>query len=423
MTDHNDVSQGLTKRILIAMGLGAVVGLIFFNLPNEGLLGNINSFLLGGVFDLVGSVFIASLKMLVVPLVFVSLVCGVCSIGGNSRIGMISVKTIAFYLITTAVAISLALALANIIDPGVGNINVDPAKAFEPKESPSIWATLKDLVPTNIVSAMADGKMLQIIIFAILFGIGLSKVGDGARQVRNFFTELDKVVMQMVLLLMRLAPYGVFCLIATMFAKSGLANIVQLAKYFTNVLLVLIIHMFLSYGTLLWLFTGLNPVTFFKKMKNVWVFGFSTASSNATLPVTLENAEKNLGVKNEIASFTVPLGATINMDGTAIMQGVATVFISQYFNIDIGFTGYMMVILTATLASIGTAGVPGVGLIMLTMVLAQVGLPAEGIAIIIGVDRILDMARTAVNITGDSAASIIVAKSEDKLDIDTYNKV
>lgn len=421
MTDHNDVTQGLTKRILMGMGLGAVIGLVFFYMPKEGFIGDINGFLLGGLFDLVGSIFISSLKMLVVPLVFISLVCGVCSIGGNSRIGMISIKTIAFYLVTTAVAISLALLVANIIDPGIGDINVDPAKAFESRESPSIWATLKDLVPTNIINAMADGKMLQIIVFAILFGIGLSKVGEEANQIRSFFTQLDKVVMQMVLLLMHLAPYGVFCLIATMFAKSGLANIVQLGKYFINVLLVLVIHMFLSYGTLLWLFTGLSPATFFKKMRNVWVFGFSTASSNATLPVTLENAEQNLGVKNEIASFTVPLGATINMDGTAIMQGVATVFISQYFNIDIGFTGYMMVILTATLASIGTAGVPGVGLIMLTMVLAQVGLPAEGIAIIIGVDRILDMARTAVNITGDSAASVIIAKSEGKLDIETFN--
>ncbi len=422
MTDHQSMTQGLTKKILIAMALGAAVGLIFFYLPKEGVIKSLESFLLHGLFDLGGVVFIASLKMLVIPLVFVSLVCGVCSIGGNARIGLISLKTILFYLATTAIAISVALFVAGIIDPGKGDFSIEATTSFAAKESPGIWQVLKDLVPSNVFSAMAAGdKMLQIIVFAILFGIGLSKVKDEASQVLSFFVQLDKVIMQMVLILMKLAPIGVFCLIATMFAKSGFANILQLGKYFFNVLLVLFIHAFFSYGLLLWLFTGLNPIVFFKKMERLWVFGFSTASSNATLPVTLETVETKLGVKNEIASFTVPLGATINMDGTAIMQGVATVFIAQYYGIDIGIGGYLMVILTATLASIGTAGVPGVGLVMLTMVLAQVGLPTEGIALIIGVDRILDMARTAVNITGDSVASVIIAKSENMLDADVYN--
>ncbi len=422
MVDHSEATEGLTKRILIAMVLGAAVGLLFYNLPKDGIVKYLEGFILFGLFDLGGTVFIASLKMLVVPLVFVSLVCGVFSIGVNSRIGLISIKTIAFYLATTAIAITIALLLASVIDPGKGDIEVSAATTYTARENPGIWATLKDLVPTNIVSAMADGKMLQIIVFAILFGIGLAKIQDEGKQIKDFFVQMDKVIMQMVLILMKLAPVGVFCLIATMFAKSGIANIIQLGKYFFNVLLVLIIHLFFSYGLLLWFFTGLSPFVFFKKMERLWVFGFSTASSNATLPVTLETVEEKLGVKNEIASFTVPLGATINMDGTAIMQGVATVFIAQYYNIAIGFSDYLMVILTATLASIGTAGVPGVGLIMLTMVLAQVGLPAEGIAIIIGVDRILDMVRTAVNITGDSAASVIIAKSENMLDQQVYYK-
>ncbi len=420
MTDHHSMTQGLTKKILIAMGLGAVVGLTFFYLPKSGAFVDINHFFIDGLFDLGGSVFIASLKMLVVPLVFVSLVCGVFSIGGSARIGLISIKTLAFYLLTTAVAISIALLVSNLIDPGKG-VEVVKESAFQAKESQSIWKTLKDIVPTNFVGAMADGKMLQIIVFAILFGIALSRVENEAQQIKSFFVQLDKVIMQMVMILMKLAPYGVFCLIATMFANSGVEDIAKLAKYFVNVLLVLVLHLFVSYGVLLWLFTGLNPITFFKKMERLWVFGFSTASSNATLPVTLETVEEKLGVKNEIASFTVPLGATINMDGTAIMQGVATVFIAQYYGIDLGLNGYLMVILTATLASIGTAGVPGVGLIMLTMVLVQVGLPAEGIGLIIGIDRILDMTRTAVNITGDSAASVIIAKSENMLDEDVYN--
>lgn len=421
MSDHQNMTQGLTKKILIGMLLGAFVGLVFFYLPDNATINNIESFLLGGLLDLGGVVFIASLKMLVIPLVFVSLVCGVCAIGGNSRIGLITLKTLIFYLATTAIAITLALLIASVIDPGIGEFSVPATVAFTPQDSPSIWQVLKDLVPSNVFGAMAAGdKMLQIIVFAILFGIGLSRVKERADSVYQFFIQLDSVIMQMVLILMRLAPIGVFCLIATMFAKSGFGNIVQLAKYFFNVLLVLVLHAFLTYGLLLWLLTGLNPLIFFKKMQRLWVFGFSTASSNATIPVTLETVEEKLGVRNEIASFTVPLGATINMDGTAIMLGVATVFIAQYYGIDIGMSGYLTVILTATLASIGTAGVPGVGLVMLTMVLAQVGLPVEGIALIIGVDRILDMVRTAVNITGDSVASVVIAKSENMLDEDVY---
>lgn len=427
MSDSNS-SNGLTTRILIAMGLGTVIGLILHTLSHTVFKdGNdtfniINQFLVGGVFEVGGFWFIASLKMLVVPLVFVSLVCGVCSIGGGSRMGMISVKTLSFYMLTTAMAITLALVVSNIIDPGeIGDKKQLVKEAFEEKSSPGLVQVLKDLVPSNVIDAMAQGKMLQIIFFAILFGMGLSKLGESVSQVRSFFFEIDKVVMHLVMILMKFAPYGVFCLIASMFAETGFANIAKLGVYFANVLLVLMLHMFLSYGTLLTVFTGLNPVTFYLKLGQLWAFAFSTASSNATIPVTLETLEKKMGVSNEIASFTVPLGATVNMDGTAIMQGVATVFIAQYFNIDIGFSGYLMVILTATLASIGTAGVPGVGLITLAMVLEQVGLPVEGIALIIGVDRILDMVRTAVNITGDSVASVIVAKTEGKLDVATFN--
>lgn len=421
MTAQSKHTDGLTKRILIAMLMGAGVGLLFFYLPQETALQPVENFLLDGLFDLGGSLFIASLKMLVVPLVFVSLVCGVSSIGGHARLGFIAAKTIIYYLFTTAVAVTLALLVAGIIDPGKGDFQVDSGTEFEAKQSPGIWDVLKNLVPDNVISSMADGNMLQIIVFAILFGIALSYIGSQAKKIQEFFVQLDAVIMQMVMILMRFAPVGVFCLIATMFAESGIENIKALGKYFFNVLFVLALHMFLTYGLLLWLLTGLSPKIFFSKLRQLWAFGFSTASSNATLPITLETVEKRLGVKNEVASFTVPLGATINMDGTAIMQGVATVFIAQYYQVDIGLAGYLMVILTATLASIGTAGVPGVGLIMLTMVLTQVNLPVEGIAIIIGVDRILDMARTAVNITGDSAASVIIAKSEKMLDVETFN--
>jgi Na+/H+-dicarboxylate symporter len=264
--------------------------------------------------------------------------------------------------------------------------------------------------------------MLQVIVFSILFGLAISRTGgEIGGNMKTFFEHLNEVVLKMMMLLMQLAPYGVFCLLAKLFASIGFSAITDLAKYFFTVLFVLLLHGVLVYGALLKLFTGLNPVTFFKKMWKVAVFGFSTASSNATLPVTMRTVEHDLGVDNKVASFTVPLGATINMDGTAIMQGVATIFIAQVYNVDIGVSGYLMVILTATLASIGTAGVPSVGLVMLAMVLQSVGLPVEGIALIIGVDRLLDMVRTAVNITGDATVSTIVANSENLLDKSRYD--
>lgn len=346
----------------------------------------------------------------------------VCSIGGSSRIGAISVKTLGFYLCTTAIAISVAMLFALIVSPGKGMEQMESSTPFVPKESPELVDVLINLVPTNIVEAMASSSMLQVIVFAVLFGIALARVGEKAELIRSFFFQLDTVIMRVVLMIMVLAPYGVFCLIAKLFATmEEWSTIWKLGKYFFTVLSVLIIHAFVVYGGLLTFFTKLSPLMFFSKMRRVWLFAFSSASSNATIPITLNTVENRLGVNNEVASFTVPLGATINMDGTAIMQGVATVFIAQYYNIDIGMTGYLMVILTATLASIGTAGVPGVGLIMLTMVLTQVGLPAEGIALIIGIDRLLDMVRTAVNVTGDSAVSVIVAKSEGLLDEEIFN--
>lgn len=262
--------------------------------------------------------------------------------------------------------------------------------------------------------------MLQIIVFALLFGLAISKAGEHGVRVRTFFDDLNEVIMQMVHILMDLAPYGVFCLLAALFADIGLDVLGSLASYFFAVVAVLLIHAVVVYGSLLIFLGRLNPLVFLKKMRPVQLFAFSTSSSNATLPVTLDVVEHRLGVDNSVAAFTVPLGATINMDGTAIMQGVATVFIAQAYGVDIGLSGYLTVIATATLASIGTAGVPGVGLIMLAMVLQQVQLPVEGIALIIGVDRLLDMLRTAVNVTGDATVSCLVAKSENALNEDIY---
>lgn len=405
----------LTRNIVIGMLAGLVVGSLF-HWMGESVLSN---YLVNGFFDFGGKVFIASLKLLVVPLVFFSLVCGVSNLSDGSSMGRIGIKTLSLYLMTTAIAVTLALTIATTINPGVG-IDLGVATEFVVKESPSLKQVLINIFPTNPLQAMAEGNMLQVIVFAILIGVSISRCGEPGTRVRSSLNDWNDVVMRLVIMLMAVAPFGVFCLMATLFANVGLGAIADLFKYFMTVVIVLVVHFLFTYGLVVRFMAKLNPVTFYKRFAPVMAYAFSTSSSNATLPVTLETVEHRLGVKNEIASFTVPLGATINMDGTAIMQGVATVFIAQAYNIDISMTGYLMVVLTATLASIGAAGVPGVGLITLALVLQQVGLPVEGIALIIGVDRLLDMMRTAVNVTGDAAVSTVVARSEDKFDFEVF---
>ncbi|WP_027329855.1 dicarboxylate/amino acid:cation symporter [Marinimicrobium agarilyticum] len=408
--------MSLTKRILLAMVLGVATGvLIHLIAPSEEHF--LRAWLARGLFDGIGQVFVRSLTLLVVPLVFVSLVCGSAALGGHSRMGAMAGKTIGLYLATTAVAITLALGIGQLVKPGEGIDMPGEVENFSPTDNPSIKDTLVNIFPSNPVEAMAEGNMLQIIVFALLLGLAISQSDHKASHyMQEFFNHLNTVILKLVMILMHLAPYGVFCLLAKLFANLGWQAIADLALYFFTLLFVLLLHGLGTYSLLLKSFTRLSPTTFFRKMWSVMVFGFSTASSNATIPVTLRTVEKDLGVDNRVASFTVPLGATINMDGTAIMQGVATAFIAQVYGIDISLSGYLMVVLTATLASIGTAGVPGVGMITLAMVLKQAGLPVEGVALIIGVDRLLDMVRTAVNVTGDAMVSTIVANSEGMLD-------
>ena len=404
----------VTTEILIAMAAGAVLGILLNALFTDSAF--VDDIVVDGLFATVGGIFVAALKMLVVPLVFVSLVCGVTGLGDVAALGRIGVKALALYLVTTAVAITIALIIAGIVAPGEG-FEIDAgAVAYQGAEAPPLRKVVTDLVPSNPVAAMAEGNMLQIIIFAIVLGVAVTLAGDGGRHVQNVFGDFNEVMMRMVGIVMRIAPIGVFCLIARTFASEGIDVILPLASYFLTVVAALAVHAIGVYGLLLRVVGRLDPLVFYRKMRAAMVFAFSTASSNATIPVTLETVEHRLGVQNSVASFTVPLGATINMDGTAIMQGVATVFISHVYGVDLGLGDYLTVILIAALASIGTAGVPGVGLIMLSMVLIQVGLPVEGIALIIGVDRLLDMMRTAVNITGDSMVSCLVAGSEGALD-------
>jgi Na+/H+-dicarboxylate symporter len=412
--------MSLTNRILIAMVAGILVGSLLNLLLHSSSMPDtfrmiVDNYLINGVLDLVGRIFVASLKLLVVPLVLVSLICGSSSLGDSARMGPIAIKTLGFYLATTSIAVSLALIIAVFVGPGNG-VELTSDAVYKAASAPPLVDVLVAMFPSNPFNALSEGNMLQIIVFALLFGYTISHAGEPGRRVASFFRDMEEIVMKMVGIMMALAPYGVFALLAKLFSEMGLSAILDLATYFFTVLAVLLIHALVVYSLLLKLFAGLSPVIMISKMRSVWAFAFSTASSGATLPVTLRTVERKMGVHNSVAGFTVPLGATINMDGTAIMQGVATVFIAQVYGVDLSMTAYITVILTATLASIGTAAVPGVGLITLAMVLEQAGLPVEGIGLIIGVDRLLDMVRTAINVTGDATVSLIVGKSENQFD-------
>jgi Na+/H+-dicarboxylate symporter len=411
--------MSLTVRILVGMAAGVVLG-VLVQQTGVGREHWLYTIVIDGFIDAGGRIFIASLQLMVVPLVLVSLICGAASLGRTGNMGRVGGKAIGLYLLTTAIAISIALMLALVVNPGVSDGPPPMDVTFDPGEPVGIKQTLVNIFPTNPVAAMAQGNMLQIIVFALLFGVAVSHAAEAGRRLLGFFEDVNQVLMRLVTMLIKLAPIGVFCLMARLFATEGFGEIFRLAAYFFTVIGALLLHLGLVYPLLLMLFARINPLLFLRKMREPMLVGFSTASSGATLPVTLRTVEFRLGVKNEVASFAVPLGATINMDGTAIMQGVATVFIAQFYQVDLTLADYLMVILTATLASIGTAGVPGVGLIMLTMVLTQVGLPVEGIMLIIGVDRLLDMLRTAVNITGDGMVATVVARTEGDLDMNVF---
>lgn len=409
--------MSLTNKILLSLFLGLVTGSILFEFNSAG--SGVDQWLVNGLFTVVGNGFLSLLKMLVVPVVLVSLVCGVASLESIRTLGRVGLRTFILYLGTTAIAISIALFFASVLQPGQG-FNLPNDLSFTAKEAPSLGQVILDMIPTNPFAAMAEGKMLQIILFAIFLGAAISLSGQAGQRIGNLFEDLNKVVLKLVEIVIYLAPYGVFALIAKTFASNGFAAIWPLAKYFFLVLGVLLIHGFVIYPLLLKGLSGLSPFPFLKKMRSAQLFAFSTASSNACIPMTMDTVEKKIGVQKSVASFTVPLGATINMDGTAIMQGVATIFIAQAYGVELGIAALLSVVLTATLASIGTAGVPGVGLIMLAMVLAQVNLPVEGIALITGIDRLLDMVRTSVNITGDAMVSTVVARWEKAIDLETY---
>ena len=398
-----------TTRILLSMFLGIFFGSLINNLFLDYSLVAFSI----EIFSALGTIFISSLKLMVVPLVFFSLVTGVAQITDSSKLGSISIKAIFLYLATTSIAISLALFFSNFFNIGSGAGLISEAKFVTPTP-PSLKEVFVNIFPTNPIAAMANGEMLQIIVFSLLVGLGVKSLSSSENLI-NFFVSGNNLMLKIVELIIWFAPIGIFCLLTDIFSQIGFSVIYDLAGYFFLLIAVLMFHGIFVYSFFLYFFTGLNPIVFYSKLKEVILFAFSTSSSSATMPLTLKTAKDQLGVDQSVASFTIPLGATINMDGTAIMQGVATVFIAQVYGIDLTITDFLMVILTATLASIGTAGVPGVGLIMLAMVLQQVGLPVEGIALIIGVDRLLDMVRTSVNVCGDSMIACLISSSENNL--------
>ena len=413
---------GLTTKIFISLILGAIFGFILcYMVPSSHIKDDI---IVEGILYVIGQGFIRLMKMLVVPLVFCSLVCGSMSIGDTKKLGTVGVRTLVFYLFTTALAVTVALSVGNIINPGVGldmSAVQSNAADVQSMEATSLTDTLLNIIPDNPINSLANGNMLQIIVFALIVGIILAKLGERTETVGNFFSQFNDIMMEMTMMVMSLAPIGVFCLISRTFANIGFSAFVPLAKYMIGVLIALAIQCFVVYMALLKVFTGLNPIIFIKNFFPVMAFAFSTATSNATIPMSIDTLSKKMGVSKKISSFTIPLGATINMDGTAIMQGVAVVFAAQAFGIHLSLTDYLTVIGTATLASIGTAGVPSVGLVTLTMVFNSVGLPVEAIGLIMGIDRILDMTRTAVNITGDAVCTTIVANQNKALDREVFN--
>ena len=414
--------RNLTTIIFIALILGAAAGLALNLWVPQGYVRD--EVIVNGIFYVIGQGFIRLMQMLVVPLVFCSLVCGSMAIGDTRRLGKVGMKTIAFYLLTTAIAITVAILLASLINPGTG-LDMGRIETTETAvgEKLSMADTLLQIIPTNPLGALASGEMLPIILFALIIGVILAHRGEKADTVSSFFSQFNDIMMDMTMGVMKLAPVGVFCLIARTFAGLGLDAFLPLLKYMLAVFLALALQGLVVYQVLLKLFTGLSPVRFLKKFAPVMAFAFSTATSNATIPLSIDTLHRKMGVSKKISSFTIPLGATINMDGTAIMQGVAVVFAAQAFHIQLSAADFLTVIATATLASIGTAGVPSVGLITLSMVFNSVGLPVEAIGLIMGIDRILDMTRTAVNITGDAVCTTIVARQDNAVDVEIFNKM
>ncbi|QUH19943.1 dicarboxylate/amino acid:cation symporter [Alkaliphilus sp. B6464] len=397
----------LTTKILLGLLAGIIVGLLFTGSPEL-----IKTFVAP-----IGTLFLNLIKMIIVPLVFSSLIVGAASTGDAKTLGRIGGKTMVYYLLTTAIAIVIGLFLGGVLQPGAG-LTIPVGVEVAQQEAPSLVDTFLNIIPSNPLKGLVEGNMLQIITFALFLGIGLTSLPEEkGRPFLNFFDSLAEIMYKITAFIMELAPYGVFGLMAPVVASNGPAVLLPLIKVIAAVYIGCIVHALVVYAPAVKLLGKMNPITFFKGVMPAAVTAFTTSSSSGTLPITIKSVKENLGVSDKIASFVLPLGATINMDGTALYQGVCALFVAQAYGITLTMPQLVTIVLTATLGSIGTAGVPGAGMIMLTIVLNSVGLPLEGIALIAGIDRVLDMARTCVNVVGDTSAAVVVAASENEIDV------
>lgn len=402
------IKSDLLTQILIAFVVAVTLGLIFG--PSISVL------------QPLGDLFLRLIKFIIAPLVLPTLVIGVASIGDPKSLGRVGSKTIGYYLITTAVAILIGLGIAFLISPGKGLSITEPASDVEVNETEGVIQTFLNIVPENPFTSLGEGDILQIIFFAIFLGLAITLIGKKADPVYHFFDAFAEIMFKITGIIMRFAPIGILGLVAPVIGEYGPNVLLPLLKVIIAVAIACILHAIIVYSLSVKVFADMNPLTFFKGISPAAIVAFSTASSAATLPVTIKNTQENLGVTNKISSFVLPLGATINMDGTAIYQGVAVIFIAQFYGIDMTFVQLTTVVITTVLASIGTAGVPGAGMIMLAMVLSAVGLPLEGIALIAGIDRILDMFRTSINIVGDASAAVVVAGTEDEINRSAFEE-
>ena len=393
----------LTAKISISLILGVLAGLALQN-HADFAVNYIKPF---------GTIYLNLIKMIVVPVVLLSITQGIISLQDVKKVGTIGAQTVIFYMCTTALAVTIGLVFANLLQVGAGYTLPAEALTYEATEAPSFMSTFVNIFPSNAITPLANATMLQVIVIAIFFGFGIILAGDKGKLAGDVIESFAEVAFKIMDMIIQLSAIGVFALICPVVAENGPAVLLPLLKVILVAYSAYIIHMVVVYSASVKVFAGMNPLKFFRGMSQPMIFAFSSASSVGVLPFNLEAVQK-LGVRKEIASFVLPLGATINMDGTAIYQGVCAIFIAQIFGIDLTLSQQVTIILTATLASIGTAGVPGSGMIMLAMVLQSVGLPLEGIALVAGIDRILDMGRTVVNITGDSACSICVNAWETK---------
>ncbi len=411
--------MNFTKKVLLSMVSGILLGVLIniFILPNH----LVDSILINQIFHTISSLFLVLLKMIVLPLIFVSIISGIISINDVNTLGRLGLKTLTLYIFTTMIAISLALFVSSFIDYNVTTVNaVNNIEVLPNPDSSSNF--ILNIFPNNFFAALVDGNVIQVLSFAIFIGISASYIKSEIPEFVNLINNLNKIFNRLVMIIISFTPIAVFALLAKTFATEGLDVFIPLMKYFSVVVLVLLLHFTFTYSLLLKVFSSLNIKQFYLKLKALIVFTFSTSSSNASIPFTLDTVVNKYGVNKSFASFSIPLGATINMDGTAIMQGCATYFLAAYYGIDLVLSDFILIILTATVASIGTAGIPSAGIIMLSLILTELGIPLEGVTLLLGVDRLLDMMRTSVNVSGDTCISCIVAQSEKLIDIKKYNQ-